>query len=99
MIDFLAISAVVGAALPVVTSLVKNIGGRWPLLAKQLLAIVLSGTAAILTVAASEGWDELTFATLVTSWGTVYGSAQITYANFWGDRTVNAKLSAVGSGG
>lgn len=99
-IDFLGLSALVGAFLPLVTQLVKNIGGEWPVLAKQAAALVLALVAGVLQVGIAEGWDLVSLSTVLAAWGTIYAIAQTSYQNFWGNEKLGAvqKLGQLGAG-
>lgn len=98
-LDFVAYAAVVGALLPLVISLVK--GANMTRQAKQIIALLVSGVAAVVTVGATQGWMFSTWAgfwdAILVSFGLIFAEAQTFYTGFWEDRAVEVRLSQFGS--
>lgn len=98
-IDWIAWSAVVGALLPLVISLVK--GANMTRGVKQFIALAVSGVAAVVVVAADQmwvfdNWPQFANQALV-SFGLIFAEAQTFYTGFWEDRAVEVRLANVGS--
>lgn len=96
-IDFVTLSVIVGAFLPLVISLVK--GANMTTGVKQFIALLVSAIAAVITVGADSGWvfDGSIWMNIVTSFGLIFALAQTTYTGFWEDRAIEVRLENVGS--
>lgn len=95
--NFVTLSVIVGAFLPLVISLVK--GANMTRGVKQFIALIVSAVAAFITVAADSGWvfDSALWGNLVQSFGLIFALAQTTYTGFWEDRAIEVRLEQVGS--
>lgn len=95
--DFMTVSVIIGALLPLVISLVK--GANMTKGVKQFIAVICAGVAAFVAVGVDGGWafDSTLWGHLVQSFGVIFALAQTTYLGFWEDRAVEVRLSNVGS--
>jgi hypothetical protein len=91
-VDFVAVSAIVGALLPIVVSIVKK--EAWSTQIKRVITIVLAMIAAVVTTGVAEGWTELSFANLTASATLIFVAANTTYNGFWSDTTVDRALTS-----
>ena len=94
-VDFVAISGLVGALLPLVISAFKNLG--WSSTVKKSLAMVLSLVAAVIVTGATQGWSQLVWSNLLASASVIIALAQTTYLGFWEDTAVEVKLASLGN--
>lgn len=98
-LDFVALSAIVGALLPLVISLVK--GANMTKGAKQVIAGLTSLIAAIVVVGADLGWAFTSWSEFLNmafvSFGLIFAEAQTFYTGFWEDRAIEVRLSQFGS--
>jgi len=96
-LDIVAISVLVGSLLPLIISLVK--GANMTRGTKQVISLLVAGVAAFVTVWADAGWtfDSTFTANALGSFGAIFALAQTTYTGFWEDRTVEVRLSNLGS--
>lgn len=98
-LDLVAWSAAIASFLPLVISFLK--GQSWSPQAKKNLAMGISIVTAVITTAATEGWQfgvwNEFLPRLVVSFGTVQALAQTTYSGFWKDTAVETKLESVGA--
>lgn len=98
-LDFVVIAAIVGAILPLLISLVK--GANMTRQAKQIIALLVSGVAAVVTVGATQGWMFDTWSgfwdAAIVSFGLIFAEAQTFYTGFWEDRALEVRLSELGS--
>lgn len=97
-LDLVAWSAAIASFLPLLISFLK--GQSWSTQAKKNLAMGVAIVTAIVTTAATEGWQfgaiEEFLPRLIVSFGTIQSLAQTTYKGFWEDTTVETKLEAIG---
>lgn len=97
MIEVLGQAAMTGGILPLVMSLIKDVGMAWPSQVKRLVAFVLAGAAAIVTIGTNidYGWDDVGNVNLLAGvWAFVYATMQTTYAGFWKDTRLESGLAA-----
>ena len=90
-LNFVAISGIVGALLPLIISFLKQTS--WSTQVKRVFSFVLSIISAIVVTGASEGWAELSLNNLVTSFAVIFALAQTTYTGLWQDTSVEVAAS------
>lgn len=92
-LDFLVISSIVGALLPLLLNLIKQ--GSWSTRSKQRISMAMAVVAAFVTVGAQEGWSFTSFPIneLVLSISTIIALSQTTYKGFWEDSAIGQTLT------
>jgi hypothetical protein len=100
-IDFAAWAVVIGAALPIVISFLKN--SSWSEQVKKYVAAAISVVVAVVYTGAAEGWAVDSFSDFwslaIVSAGAIFTLAQATYKGFWENTKVEtfARKSLVGT--
>lgn len=90
-LDVVSISAVVGALIPLLISLIKR--AHWSNFQKKMAALGVSLVAAVATVVVTEGSFDIEL--LLASAGTIFALAKTTYDGIWEDTSVDATLTRV----
>jgi hypothetical protein len=103
-IDFLFISTLFAAISPLIVSLLKNIGGAWPKLAKQATAVAMAIIGSFIAVGVSAGWSAINLGDwsgfwqpLIVGVGGIFAVQYASYMAIWKDTTVETKLADVGA--
>lgn len=97
-LDFLAMAAVVGIVLPLLISLLKDVGRTWPTQVVKAFSFVLAVVAAVIQTGADLGWTELDINTIFASFTVIYVLAQTTYKGLWEDTKIETALASTLNG-
>jgi protein-S-isoprenylcysteine O-methyltransferase Ste14 len=96
MLDLMAISAIVGALLPLLISFIKQ--STWTSQLKKSVSLLLAVVSAVVATGVSQSWAIGSWADfwsyLLPSFGAIYALAQTTYMGFWEDTPIEARLAA-----
>ena len=95
-LDFLAISAVIGVALPLVISLLKNVGSGWNTQVVRLFSFAIAAIVAVVQTGVEMGWTALDINTILSSFTVIYALAQTTYKGLWEGTKIEAALASTG---
>ncbi len=93
-LDFVAVSALIGIALPLAISYLKNIGRTWNTQVVRVFAFALAFGAATVQVGAENDWETLNLSMIVASGGLIYAIAQASFKGLFEGTSTEVALSA-----
>ncbi len=93
-LDFVAVSALIGIALPLAISYLKNIGRTWNTQVVRVFAFALAFGAATIQVGADAGWESLNLSMIVASGGLIYAIAQASFKGLFEGTATEYALAA-----
>ena len=82
-LDFVALSAVIGIALPFLISFLKNFGRTWNTQVIRTFAFLIALGAAVVQTGADLGWSKLDLNVIMLSFTAIYTLAQTTFKGLW----------------
>jgi len=104
IIDFTFWAGIWALFSPLLVSLFKNIGGSWPTLAKQGLALIMALLGSVFAYSVSAGWGDVALNDFEGFWQPlvigvvgIFGTQYASYMGIWANTKVLAAAENVGS--